>query len=227
MSNEVISVEARRNVFEDLFDYIEVNNQFWETEDDGYLREGHIPVEIIYRDINFVARNLQSKLEQFQADVGYTTCIWANFIGSQILFDRNGVLRSLQNTYQISYPPALKMNIIRKNYPLLTGQIPAYYHQIEKALKRGDIISVNHRVAAFFASYFDIIFALNEMPHPGEKKLLQIVKERCIKIPSDWEENIREVLIHSGSCNQRILVALDRLIQNLKDLLVREKLINK
>lgn len=225
-SNETIPVEARRGIFKDLFDYIEVNNQFWETEDDGYLRDGHIPVEIIYRDINFIVQNLQNKLERFQADVGYTTCIWANFIGSEILFDKNGMLRSLQNSYRIPYPPELKLNIIRKNYPLLKSQMPAYYHQIEKALKRGDIISINHRITAFLASYFDIVFALNEIPHPGEKKLLRIIKEQCRKVPECWEQNIREVLKRSGSCDPAIMPALDQLMNSLKELLVREKIIN-
>lgn len=77
--NKDISIGERKAITIDLFDYIEVNNQFWETEDDGYLREGHIPVDIVYRDLDFLIGNLRNKLEFFQADVGYTTCIWAIF----------------------------------------------------------------------------------------------------------------------------------------------------
>lgn len=221
--NKAVDSATRRKIFADLFDYVEVNNEFWETEDDGYLQDGHIPVEIIYRDLNFVAGNLYSKLEQFQADVGYTTCTWANFISSKILFDRNGSIGLLQNKYRIPYPPELKKNIIKKNYPLLKQQLPAYYHQIEKALKREDIVSINHRVAAFLASYFDILFALNELPHPGEKKLLMIVKKQCCKVPRFWEENIRVILSLSGSCDPSILSAMDALVKNLDDLLVEER----
>ena len=51
----------------------------------------------------------------------------------------------------------------------------SYYEQIEKAIKRDDKNSINHRISAFMASYFDIIFAKNKMLHPGEKNWLIIV----------------------------------------------------
>ena len=62
--------------------------------------------------------------------------------------------------------------------------------QIGKAVKRDDIVSVNHRVTEFVATYFDVIFAVNEMTHPGEKKLVQICKEQCYILPQRFEENI-------------------------------------
>lgn len=214
-----IDLAARRALAAELFAECEVNNQFWETEDDGYLRQGRIAVDIVYRDLEFVAGNLYAKLERFEADVGYTTCIWGNFCGSRILFDRDGVIASLQQRYSRRYPPELKRNIIRKNYPLLKEQIPAYYHQIAKALGRGDAVSVNHRTAAFFASYFDILFALNEMAHPGEKRLLRTVREQCAKVPEHCEADVLAVLGHSGRCDPAILPALDGLIGHLDDLL--------
>lgn len=53
---------------------------------------------------------------------------------------------------------------------LLTGSLPSYDKQIEKILVRKDIVSINYRVAAFLESYLDIIFAINRLTHPGEKR---------------------------------------------------------
>lgn len=76
---------------------------------------------------------------------------------------------------------------------LLHKAMPAYELQIAKAIKRGDIISINHRVAAFMESYFDVIFAVNELTHPGEKRLIQICKETCKILPEAFEESLNKL----------------------------------
>lgn len=219
-----ISIEKRKIITDKFCSYMELNNTFWETEDDGFLKEGNIPIEIIYRDLGFIDGILNRTLVKCEADIGYTTCFWSNFINSIILYDKNGNLNELQEKYRVSYPKELKQNIVKKNYPLLKLQMPAYYHQIEKALKRDDYISVNHRVAALFASYFDIIFAINEMPHPGEKKIIKIIKDKNFNIPDNMEENVNNILKFSASKNSDILLEIDSLVNNLDILLKKEGL---
>ena len=73
---------------------------------------------------------------------------------------------------------------------LLSGNLPSYDKQIIKALKRNDIVSVNHRTAAYMESYFDIIFAMNELTHPGEKRMVQIALEQARVLPQDFEKNL-------------------------------------
>lgn len=214
-----IPIEKRKDITNEFCSYIELNNTFWETEDDGILKEENIPVEIIYRELEFIERALSRTLIKCEADTGYTTCFWSNFINSVILYDRNGNLKRLQDKFKMAYPYELKQNIIKKNYPLLKSQMPSYYYQIEKALKREDYVSVNHRVAAFLASYFDIIFAINEFPHPGEKKLIKIIKDNGFKVPEDMEVNISNILKLSASNSSDILKEIDLLIENLDELL--------
>jgi len=100
--------------------------------------------------------------------------------------------------------------------------MPAYYNQIEKALKRNDFVSVNHRIASFLASYFDIIFAINEMSHPGEKKLLKIIRDNNLKIPKEMYENIESILKLTATSSLDILLEIDDLVNNLDGLLVSE-----
>ncbi|MCY6371144.1 nucleotidyltransferase domain-containing protein [Clostridium ganghwense] len=223
-SNSELPVAKRVKIIKEFCDYMEINNQFWETEDDGIITKENIPIEIIYRNLNWINEQLEKVLIKFQADVGYTTCIWSNFITSVILYDKNGELKKLKQKYNLRYPEELKLNIIRKNYPLLRKQMPAYYFQIEKAIKRNDYISVNHRITALLASYFDILFAINEMPHPGEKKLVKILKNKSEKLPVYMEENLNNLMKNICNYDESILIDINNLVDNLDTLLEKENI---
>lgn len=221
-TSKEIPVGKRKDILHKYCSYMELNNTFWETEDDCYLKENNIPLEIIFRNLNWIEGTLNRTLFKCQAEVGYTTCFWSNFINSLVLYDRNGELKKLQERYSISYPENLKENIVKKNYPLLKLQMPAYYYQLEKALKRDDVISVNHRVTALFASYFDIIFAINEMPHPGEKKILKILKENKAKVPENMEINVNNIIKYASMKDSTILLEINELVYNLDKLVKHE-----
>jgi hypothetical protein len=55
--------------------------------------------------------------------------------------------------------------IIQRNLPLLGANIHSYEHQIRSAFRRWDRVSLNHRTAAWLASYFDILFAVKRDHH--------------------------------------------------------------
>ena len=113
--------------------------------------------------------------------MGYSTCFWHTVLNSKTLFDRDGWFANLQMKCDQPFPEPLKRAIITKNHPVLRTVIPSYYAQIKKAVDRSDLISINHRVAALLASYFDVLFALNTVLHPGEKKLLRWASNLCTK----------------------------------------------
>ena len=39
-------------------------------------------------------------------------------------------------------------------------------------------------------SYFDVLFALNRQMHPGEKRLVELCREKCERLPERFEENL-------------------------------------
>ena len=55
------------------------------------------------------------------------------------------------------------------------------------------------------ASYFDIIFAVNELFHPGEKKLVEYARRHCDILPEDFGENIEKLLTQPNSDTLYIL----------------------
>ena len=186
---DTIEENIRRQILVKYCQYMEIGNRFWELEDDVTLSSG-IDMDIIYRNLQDFENTVASVVIGCQAYNGYTTCMWHNLITSRIVYDRNGNLSALQEKFRIPYPEKLKEAIISNNLKLLSGMLPSFDAQIKKAEARGDLVSVNHRVAEFLASYFDILFALNEMTHPGEKRMQQICSNECKILPKDFDENL-------------------------------------
>ena len=110
---------------------------------------------------------------------------------------------------------------MKKNYQIFRRIFSSYYNQIAKALMRNDLVSINHRLAAFLASYFDILFAINEMPHPGEKKLMDIVDNKCSIKPENFKENLNNLFTQG---NDKILKNLNIIVDNLDVVLRKEKI---
>lgn len=201
---------------------MEIENQFWELEDDCTLKNG-IDIDIIYRDLLQITSEISSAAEAFQARNGYTTCLWYNLMNSQILYDPKGQLAALQTRFRIPYPPQLQQNIIKKNRRLLSGNLPSYDAQIQKALQRRDPVSVNHRLAAFLESYFDIIFALNGLLHPGEKRMIAWAEEKATVLPEDFAENIHQLLQNKMSQPETTMRIINQMVINL-DKIIRQVL---
>lgn len=209
-----IDSDKRKNILNKYCKYMEIENKYWETEDDCILNNGTI-IEFIYRDIAGFEENLKSVVIDGNAYNGYTTCMWDNLLNCKILFDRNNILKDLKKRYDIPYPKKLEDNIIKKNLELLDGYIPSFSDQIKKASKRGDIVSVNHRITEFLASYFDLIFAYNKVTHPGEKRMIENCIRKCNSLPQDFEQNIKLLLSNLYS-SEIINYALNNILENVK-----------
>jgi hypothetical protein len=200
----------------------EIGNEFWEPGDEWVDGATGISADIMFRNTRWIEEQLDRVLRLHQASIGYTTCFWYNVLHSDPLFDRTGWFRALQERAREPYPSELQIAIIRKNYPILRRNMSSYIHQIELAIKRGDPVSLNHRVTAMLASYFDIVFAVNRELHPGEKRLLQFVPKLCEKVPADFSRAIEELLASLPAVNGSVMQKANAVIDGLDGLLAAE-----
>lgn len=213
-----VPVETRRELLRKYCSYMEINNQFWETEDNCTLNNG-IDIDVLYRNLDDFTADVAGVVEQYQARNGYTTCMWHNLLTCKILVDKEGRLAAAKERFDVPYPALLKNNIIQRNLKLLRGTLPAYDGQIRKAASRDDRVSVCHRTAAFMESYFDILWALNEKTHPGEKRLMSLCRQQCALLPDRFEENLDTLYAHLFTQPDTIAQDLQAIIDELTKIL--------
>lgn len=211
-----IPLLTRREILGKYCSEMEIGNHYWEAEDNCVLNNG-IDIDIIYRDLDDFSKEIEYVVDGGNAHNGYTTCMWHNLLTCRILYDKNGRLTELKSRFRVPYPRELKINIIENNMHLLSGRLPSYDMQIKKAYLRGDHNSINHRVTEFLASYFDIIFAVNEMTHPGEKRLVQICREQCRILPEHFEENMEKLF--GGMFGEEVCGTLAEMTEEMKKMI--------
>jgi len=210
-----IDENVRRGILEKYCSYMEMGNAFWELEDNAVLNNG-IDMDILYRNLDDFTNGLAAVVEGYQAYNGYTTCMWHNLRTCKIIYDRDGRLQAVKARFDVPYPKQLKENIIDRNMNLLSGVMPAYNFQIAKAVERKDLVSVCHRTAAFMESYFDIIWAMNELTHPGEKRLVSLCQKQCKILPANFEENINQLFADLFTDLDRVNEDIERIVGELK-----------
>ncbi len=197
-----VPLDLRTNIaarFAELDPPPEIDNRFWETGDEWRDAASGVWVDIMYRSPEWIEGELARVLDRHEASTGHTTAIWHNVRTSRILFDRQGWLNQLGQRAIQPYPEPLRQAIIAKNLPLLRRVHSSYRAQISTAVRRADAVAINHRIAAFLASVFDIIFALNRVPHPGEKRLLAHVAATCPVRPSDLADQVNDIIGRAGN----------------------------
>jgi hypothetical protein len=194
----------------------------WGPGDEWFDAATGIEVDIIYFDTRWMENQIQRVWREHRASLGYTTCFCYTIRHSQVFSDPHNWFAGLQSVCQQEYPEPLRRNIVAFNHPVLRAVIPSYFNQLEKAVKRGDTISINHRLAGLFASYFDVIFALNRQLHPGEKRLVELALARCQKLPINMASDLTDILRLAAAGEQGFLVQLSGLLDRLDQLLEQE-----
>lgn len=219
-SQEDIPRDVRASIIKEFSTEYTVGNSFFEEGDEFFFAAPkRTAVDIMYRRTAWAKDEIDWVWNKCNPRLGYTTCFLYNLKTSKPLFDRNGIFAKTVEPLAAPYPDELVRNIIKWNHPMLRGNLEApFYTQIELAVKRDDIVSMNHRTAALLSSYFDILFAANKQLHPGEKKLLAYAKRLCPQLPENFEEDIRTVIQSVGN-GEVLLPSLTKLLDSLDEML--------
>jgi predicted nucleotidyltransferase len=176
----------------------ELDNDFFERGDEWIDAASGVHLDVMYRTPEGIENELDRVLVRHEARVGYSTCIWDNVRTARPLFDRRGWYAGLRTRAEAPYPEALRRAVVARNRPLLAANASSFAVQLEKAVARDDRVSALHRAAAFLASYFDVLFALDRSTHPGEKRLLEHASRRCPSRPPGLEAAVGRLLEAAG-----------------------------
>jgi predicted nucleotidyltransferase len=213
-SRQPVDVAFRDGLLRPRAQRLELHRTFWEDED-AWIEPDDTELQIMYRACAWTEGELTARLDRCEASLGYTTAICYSMERSRALWDRSGWFAHTQRRLLEGYPEGLARAIVQKNLPVLGAIISSYEQQIQAAFLRQDLVSLNHRVAAWLSSYFDILFAGNRKFHPGEKRLLAHV-EKLPSAPESMVEDVRTICSRAGSLERCIadhLVLVRRRLQ--------------
>ena len=209
-----IPVDARLKLIKKYSSKYEAGCEYFGAGDEFWVDKMDRQLDVMYFDKKWMEDIVNNVWDKHNPSNGYTTCFLFTLKNCESVYDDKGWLAGIKKRLETPYPPELKSRIIKRNLMLLKDKpFASYYEQIEKAMAREDYNSVNHRISAFMASYFDIIFANNELLHPGEKKLVAYANKHCKILPENFEENINRLLTQP---NPDTLKILEDMVNKLK-----------
>lgn len=184
-----------------------------------------IHLDNVFFSAAWIDEQIDRVMLRHEPSLGFSTAFLNTVRRSHILFDRRGWFAALVDKARRPYPEALAHAIIALNFPVLRSVFPSYRTQLLKAAKRRDWVSLNHRAAALLASYFDILFALNRLPHLGEKRLIECVEKDCAKRPAGFSAQVERLLVACATAPDEVSSAVDALCDSLEALLRDENLL--
>jgi len=203
----------------------DLDMRFWGPGDEWIHAPTGIHVDAIYFDAAWMEEQVDRVLVRHEASLGWTTCFWHTVRGSIALEDPRGWFAGLQARCAVEYPEELRRAIVALNHPVLRDVLPAWANQLAKAARRGDLVSVNHRLAGLLASYFDVLFAVNRVPHPGEKRLVEAATAACPRLPEGFPADLDVILRTATTDLPGLAARVDRLLDRLDALLEAEGLL--
>jgi predicted nucleotidyltransferase len=226
-SDVVVPVSARSEVVGRLGEPGgEIGNALWEPGDEWTHAESGLPIDVMFRTRAWIEDQLDRVLVRHEPSVGYSTCFWHNVRSSRALIDPDSWYAGLKARTDCSYPERLRTRIVRHNHRVLREMRSSYAVQLERAARRRDRANLVDRAAALLASYFDVLFAVNRVPHPGEKRQLEFAERTCSRLPPEMGARLDALTGAIGAPwaeqPDRTRVAVDALVDGLDGVLDTE-----
>jgi predicted nucleotidyltransferase len=169
-------------------DSIHVDIRSWGLED--HLALDGWSIELIYVHLDEIQEQVERAYGEGLDSEAFTTSFLYTVALGRPLYDAAGALEAMRERLLGEFPEATFRVILEHRSPLLQVLI----NQIRRAQRRHDLLSVQQKRASFQAIYFNLLFTLNRVYHPGEKRLL-IHSERCALLPTAhvqrWEASAR------------------------------------
>lgn len=212
--SEDVPKEKRLETAKKFAKIYDIGNDYYGPGDEYYAENAGRPVDIMYFSKDWIEGIIHSVWEQHNPWNGYTTCFLYTLKNCVIYEDNQGWLAAIKKKLSQPYPSELRRNIIRRNMLMMKEKpFASFYEQTEKAAKCGDAVSINHRAAAFIASYFDALFAANSLLHPGEKRLSEYAEKHCKLLPENFR---RDISAAAAASPETVLQAMQSLYENLR-----------
>ncbi len=203
------SVEQREKVALPYSSRHEIGGDYFGPGDEFRVDQTGRELDVMFFDRDWFEGLVRSVWLDCRPSNSYTTAFLYTLSNLVILHDPENWLSGLKSLIDTPYPERLRDNIIRRGLMLMKDKpFSSYIEQIDKAIRRKDSNSVNHRTAAFMESYFDALFAANRLLHPGEKRLVAFALSNCPVLPEDFEKDMAAAFSCRGPELPEILSAM-------------------
>jgi hypothetical protein len=159
---------------------VRVGVQSWGLED--HLRIDGRLVELVYLHWGDTLAEIDRAYDSGLNSESYATAFLYTAAHDQILHDPHGGLATIQARLR-SYPAATYRVLLERQPALLRF----YTRQLGVAQARGDLLFAQQRRYTIQMVFFNLLFALNQQYHPGEKRLLTHL-QRCSLQPAQCAE---------------------------------------
>lgn len=179
---------------------------------EDHLAVGGRPTELIYPHWDGVRGEVERAYDVGLVGPGFTTAVLYTIAHGRPLHDPSGALGVVRDRLNRAFPEATRAALLRRGTPLLGFHLA----RLRQAQGRGDLLFVQQLRATLQLLYFDVLFALNRVYHPGEKRLLEHAR-RCPLRPVEGEAHWRSAARRSAD-DPALATDLAALVRELSDL---------